>query len=94
LEKVPTHLEQQKSLSQAARMQMQEDLLDRCAIQRDTVTVDIASLHPPVRDRNAELPPYQVRHIQLYFLEQLTKRMRTFGASALATPFVLLVDPT
>src|SRR5450759_2395586 len=38
LEKVPTHLEQQKSLSQVTRMQMQEDLLDCCAIQRETVT--------------------------------------------------------
>jgi len=93
LEKVPTHLEAQKSMSQASRMQYQEDLLTRCAIQIDTITVDIGSLHPPIRDRNADLPPYQVRHIQEYFLEQLTKRMGVFGASALATPFVLLVDP-
>ena len=93
LEKVPTHLEAQKSMSQASRMQYQEDLLARCAIQIDTITVDIGSLYPPIRDRNVELPPYQVRHVQPYFLEQLTKRMAVYGASALATPFVLLVDP-
>ncbi len=38
------------------------------------------------------MSPYQVRHIHEYFLEQLTKRMGIFGANALATPFVLLVD--
>ena len=55
--------------------------------------MDIKALYPPVRDKSTELPPYQVRHIQPYFLEQLTKRMSVFGASFLATPFVLLVDP-
>jgi len=69
LEKVPTHLDKTKSESKADRIQYQEDLLLRCAIQPDTITVDIKSLYPPVRDKSAELPPYQVRHIQPYFLE-------------------------
>ena len=93
LEKVPTHLDKAKSESKADRIQYQEDLIVRCAIQSDTITVDIGSLYPPVRHKTKELPPYQVRHIQPYFLEQLTKRMSVFGASFLATPFVLLVDP-
>jgi hypothetical protein len=57
LEKVPTHLDKTKSESKADRIQYQEDLLLRCAIQPDTITVDISALYPPVRDKSAELPP-------------------------------------
>jgi hypothetical protein len=55
--------------------------------------VDIASLHPPVREPGQPMHPYQVRTIQKYFLQELTKRMELQGVSNLAPSFVLLVDP-
>ncbi|CAM6095868.1 unnamed protein product [Calypogeia fissa] len=55
--------------------------------------VDIDQIYPLVRDRNVELPQYQVRHIEPYFLGQLTQWIRTTGASIFAAPFLMLVDP-
>lgn len=93
LQKVPTQLETQEALSQEAKAKYQEELFARCGVQENTMTVDIAQLHKPVRDHSLPLPLYQVRHIQTYFLSVLTKRMKLSGASPLAQPFVLLVDP-
>ncbi|CAM6086851.1 unnamed protein product [Calypogeia fissa] len=94
LEKVPTPLESVAIASQASRETYQDDLVDRCAVKNTTMLVDIDQIYPPIRDRNMELPQYQVRHIQPYFLGQLTQRMRTTGASMFAAPFLMLVDPT
>ena len=93
LEKVPTQMESAEAMSVDARAKYQESLMDRFAVQFNTLTVDIDQLHKPVRDPSAALPPYQIRHIQSYFLAQLTQRMKIRGVNPLALPFVLLVDP-
>lgn len=94
LEKIPTHLEQKaQSMSMDARVVYQEEILGRCGVQEETIIVDISQLYPPIQEKAMELPIYQVRHIQPYFLTQLTLRMKTVRASPLAAPFVLLVDP-
>lgn len=93
LQKVPTQLETQEALSSEARAKYQEDLTERCAVQENTMTVDIGQLHKPVRDSKQALWVYQVRPIQQYFLSELTKRMKNNGPSPITQPFVLLVDP-
>ncbi len=93
LEKVPTQMESAEAMSVDARAKYQENLMDRFAVQFNTLTVDIDQLHKPVRDTSSPLPPYQIRHIQSYFLTQLTQRMKVRGVNPLALPFVLLVDP-
>ena len=93
METVPTQLEIAEVSSIDAHATYQEELMGRCAVHINTLTVDIGQLYGPVRDKSKPLPPYQVRHVQPYFLSQLTQRMRTVGASPLALPFVLLVDP-
>jgi hypothetical protein len=75
LARVPTHLEVQTSQSKDERHAFQESLFENHAIQRETIVVDIASLHPPVRELGQPMHPYQARTIQKYFLQELTKRM-------------------
>ncbi|CAM6128069.1 unnamed protein product [Calypogeia fissa] len=58
LSRVQTHLEVQKSESKDERMAFQESLFENHAIQRETIMVDIGSLHPPVREPGQPLHPY------------------------------------
>lgn len=61
LEKVPTHLEKRaESMSMEARVVYQEEILGRCGVQEETLTIDIGQLYPPVREKSVDLPIYQV----------------------------------
>jgi hypothetical protein len=92
LARVSTHLEVQTVQSEDKRHAFQESLFENHAIQRETIVVDIASLHPPLREPGQPMHPYQVRTIQKYFLQELTKKMELQGVSNLASSFILLVD--
>jgi hypothetical protein len=72
---------------------LQNKLFETYVVQPKTITVDISTLHPLVHEKTSTLPPYQVRPIQKYFLEQLIKQIKTIGATKKAVPSILKVDP-
>ena len=92
LARVATHKEDMTA-KMTARAEEQEDLDRRCKVREETFTLPISCCYPPVRDAALERPPYQIRPIGEYFLQQLRRRFETQGVSSNTAPFVLLVDP-
>lgn len=92
LTRVATHKEDMTA-KMTARAEEQEDLDRRCKVREETFTLPISCCYPPVRDAAQERPPYQIRPIGEYFLQQLRRRFETQGVSSNTAPFVLLVDP-
>jgi hypothetical protein len=88
LTRIATHT----TAKMTAKAEEQEYLDRRCKVREETFMLLISCCYPPVRDEAQERPPYQIRPIGEYFLQQLRRRFETQGVSSNTALFVLLVD--
>jgi hypothetical protein len=93
LERVRTHIEAVRGVSQEERTRYQDDLISKYAVQEETIIVDISTLIPPVREGQGVLPDWQIRPVSKWFVAQLREKMETVGVSKVVGPFLLMVDP-
>jgi hypothetical protein len=94
LERVRTHTEAARGVSQDNRLKYQEELISKYVVQEETIIVDISTLIPSVKERQGDLPPWQIRLVQEWFVSKLREKMETVGVSKVVGLFLLMVDPT
>jgi hypothetical protein len=94
LERVKAHIKAARGVSQDDRLSYEEKLICKYVVQEETIIVDISTLIPSMKEGQGDLPPWQIRPVQKWFVFKLRDKMEIVGVNKVVGPFLLMFDPT